>query len=140
MNPQLSAQHRKPTMLEIVFGFSLILLVVVVLALMLTAYGCYTVTPPTVTSKSAAPDLQTGKDDAGLIGNPYRVDGVLWWATSDDYRADYVRLLAEYKSKLPSPPADDKEGWNLAPPIAANLATLDIMKSLKKLDRENSGK
>lgn len=104
------------------------------LAMGIVLASCYTVTPPVVPPPPPAPDLQTGKNDAGLIGDPFTVNGVIWWHTSDDFRADYVRLLAKYRGQLKSPPKDASEGWNLTAPISASLAALDIMKSLRQLD------
>lgn len=112
------------------------LLSILALCLCVGCAGLFTRAPAPVDSTGIDYDVQTGLRDAGLIGDSYMVNGVVWQHTSDDFRANYVRLLGLYGQKLPTPPGSDTEGWILdPPPIACNQGVLDNMKLLKTFDR-----
>ena len=115
----------------------LALCLIAVAGMLLMLGGC-TMAPKPTESQGIGWDAQTGKQDGGLIDSFTGPDGTVWTHMSDDFRADYIRLLNEYGSDLADPPDSPDEGWNLTPPISCNGGVRDTMKQLRSLDR--SGK
>jgi len=93
-----------------------------------------TVAPKPVDPADIAFDAQTGKQDGGLIDSFTGPDGTTWSHMSDDFRADYIRLLGQFGYALSSPPKDANEGWNLTAPISCNGGVRATMKKLRVLE------
>lgn len=105
--------------------------IILIWALAFGLGGCVNGTAPTQPGGIDF-DLQTGLNDGGLIAN---VPGQAGWTyMSDDWRADYVRLLGLYGSRLTAQPGSPDEGWNLTAPISCNAGVRTTMKMLRVLD------
>jgi len=128
-----ASDSKKPTRLEVTVTVGVCLMVVALVAVLVLS-GC-TTAPKATPSQHIAFDVQTGKQDGGLIDFYVAADRTVWAHTSDDFRADYVRLLAQYGALLESQPLSPDEGWILTPPIACNAGVRTTMKELRALDR-----